>query len=221
MAPASSSAGGSASARPSEGAAGMPRANALRAFYGLAEESDGPAKAAAPVGASPSPKPDTPASATSPDSSAFALPEALAAVLSDAGSPETGSREHAAALMHVQASLLREMRELDGARQSLVYNHHWQLVKGGETLRTVSTTSASGRRRSHHTGPASSPLRSDTLRSRPLTLTASLTTDEGACGGPDACSGCAAGQLVARRGSPHGARCGAADDWLQRPISMI
>ncbi|PWN95751.1 hypothetical protein FA09DRAFT_331722 [Tilletiopsis washingtonensis] len=137
MAQASSSAGGSASARPSEGAAGMPRANALRAFYGLAEESDGPAKAAAPVGAPPSPKPDTPASATSPDSSAFALPEALAAVLSDAGSPETGSREHAAALMHVQASLLREMRELDGARQSLVYNHHWQLVKGGETLRTM------------------------------------------------------------------------------------
>lgn len=138
------SAGGAANGRPSEAAASTPRANALRAFYGLAEEGDRAAasKVVPPspsfAGAPASPESKTPASATSPDSSAFALPEALAAVLRDASSSDTAPREHAAALMHVQASLLREMRELDGARQSLVYNHHWQLVKGGETLRTVS-----------------------------------------------------------------------------------
>lgn len=42
-------------------------------------------------------------------------------------------------LLRVQSDLLTQIRELDGERQSLVYNHHTDLVAASETIAKVRT----------------------------------------------------------------------------------
>lgn len=116
----------SSSRRPS--ATGVPqtkvRASALRDYYGLAASED-PTTPTASSSAAPL-RPSDPLDA---DSSDFDAAKALK-VLSQSAS--------LAQLMSRESELLVEIRELDGERQSLVYNHHHELVAASETIRKVS-----------------------------------------------------------------------------------
>ena len=46
-------------------------------------------------------------------------------------------------IRQISLTSLPEMRQLDGERQSLVYNHHHELIDASDTLSAVSRSSAS------------------------------------------------------------------------------
>ncbi|PWN39750.1 hypothetical protein IE81DRAFT_349909 [Ceraceosorus guamensis] len=98
--------------------------SALRDYYGLAASaSNGSSSAGAAVASSSS-------SPLDPDSINFSPSLAL---------EDLRRTKNAAGLMNDQARLLTEIRELDGERQSLVYNHHHELVAASETIRKMKT----------------------------------------------------------------------------------
>ncbi|EPQ30889.1 uncharacterized protein PFL1_01786 [Pseudozyma flocculosa PF-1] len=103
-------------------------ANLLRDYYGLSNPGPGPGPD------SPAAASSTPADPTDPDNPAFSKDAALAALL------RTGSLSQ---LLAKESTLITEIRELDGERQSLVYNHHHQLVAASDTIRNMKQKSES------------------------------------------------------------------------------
>lgn len=101
------------------------RGSLLRDYYGLSPTR--------PTGSS-SPPPAEPA---------FDPDEEYRRLLSTAIKPESSSSDSEPAyalpgLLKQEAALLSEIRELDGERQSLVYNHHHELIAASETIKKVS-----------------------------------------------------------------------------------
>lgn len=107
------SAGGSS--RPSKR-----RANdLLRNYYGLGESSS---SATSPSASSSS------TYRLDPDGIYFDAQSAFQSMLQDKSISQ---------LLRTESQLLTEIRELDGERQSLVYNHHHELVSASETIGKV------------------------------------------------------------------------------------
>lgn len=109
----------------------------LRNYYGLSSSASSASAAANPDGTAGLPSlatvrpvgpPDT-GDARDPDSSKFDSALAFKLLLREKGLSQ---------LLADESDLLTEIRELDGERQSLVYNHHHELVAASETIRKVS-----------------------------------------------------------------------------------
>ncbi|KDN38206.1 hypothetical protein K437DRAFT_216927, partial [Tilletiaria anomala UBC 951] len=62
---------------------------------------------------------------TDPDSASFDKKAAYRSIVASSTLPQLLKRE---------CDLLTELRELDGERQSLVYNHHHELIAASETI---------------------------------------------------------------------------------------
>lgn len=87
----------------------------LRNYYGLDESN-------AATSSSPTQRND-------PDSNGFDAQAAFQTMLQEKSLSQ---------LLKTESDLLTEIRELDGERQSLVYNHHHELVSASETIGRVS-----------------------------------------------------------------------------------
>ena len=96
-------------------------ANLLRDYYGLSSPGAPPASTTTTPAVPPDP--------TDPDNPAFSKAASLDALLAS----NTLSQ-----LLAKESQLLTEIRQLDGERQSLVYNHHHELVAASDTIRNVS-----------------------------------------------------------------------------------
>ncbi|PWN86617.1 hypothetical protein FA10DRAFT_270168, partial [Acaromyces ingoldii] len=108
----------------------------LRNYYGLSSSTSSASAAANADGAAglsslatvrPVGPPDT-GDARDPDSSKFDSALAFKLLLREKGLSQ---------LLADESDLLTEIRELDGERQSLVYNHHHELVAASETIRKM------------------------------------------------------------------------------------
>ncbi|CAD6970226.1 unnamed protein product, partial [Tilletia controversa] len=110
------------------GGGGRASKRALRDYYGiqsagldaLAEGSQGSGGTADSGGAGANMDPHD------PDSPAFNVSSCYESLVSTLGLAE---------LLRKSAELVSEIRELDGEKQSLVYNHHHELVAASETIR--------------------------------------------------------------------------------------
>ncbi|KAL9939932.1 hypothetical protein V8E36_000637 [Tilletia maclaganii] len=128
-APAASSAAGSGGGA-GGGGGGRASKRALREFYGIqaaaagADDSIGSAGVSELADAGVSRDPHDP---DSPNFNAGSCYNSLISTLS------------LAELLKKSAELLTEIRELDGEKQSLVYNHHHELVAASETIRKMKT----------------------------------------------------------------------------------
>lgn len=90
-----------------------PHNDLLRNYYGMKDPGSSTAVSADPL---------------DPDASCFQVDSAFHNLL------QTKSLGQ---LIREESSLLTEIRELDGERQSLVYNHHHELVSASETMKRV------------------------------------------------------------------------------------
>ncbi|KAN0065306.1 hypothetical protein ACQY0O_001141 [Thecaphora frezii] len=123
------SAAASASYAPAAAATPKPRrgANLLRDYYGLSSPNPSGDTSAPSISAAP---PDP----TNPDNHAFNRDAALSALLATSSLSQ---------LLATESKLITEIRELDGERQSLVYNHHHQLVAASDTIHNMKQKSES------------------------------------------------------------------------------
>ncbi|PWN53522.1 hypothetical protein IE53DRAFT_310043 [Violaceomyces palustris] len=98
-------------------------ANLLRDYYGIGSGGGG------------TPRPnEPPLDPTDPDSPSFDKDLYYKTLLSTSSLSQLLSKE---------SQLITEIRELDGERQSLVYNHHHELVAASDTIRNMKTRAES------------------------------------------------------------------------------
>ncbi|KAK0532931.1 hypothetical protein OC835_003165 [Tilletia horrida] len=114
--------------------AGVGRASkrALRDYYGIQSaglESSGDSTQSR-TGALDAAEGGTNKDPHDPDSPAFNVTSAYDSLISTMSLAE---------LLRKSAELVSEIRELDGEKQSLVYNHHHELVAASETIRKMKT----------------------------------------------------------------------------------
>jgi hypothetical protein len=89
----------------------------LRNYYGLKADDRDPSASVEPV-----------ADPTDPDGASFDVTTAFDRLL---------RTQPLSRLLREESDLLTSIRELDGERQSLVYNHHHELVSASETMRKM------------------------------------------------------------------------------------
>lgn len=161
-----SAAGGADAARPAR--RNRANNNLLRNYYGLDEAASGSSgddsgragdaaslKRIGPAASQPAADPRDPDSG-----SAFDVDAAFRSRL---------QTKTLAQLLREESVLLTEIRELDGERQSLVYNHHHELVFASETMRRVSGTHEERRGGAGRAEHGSVDKARQDVRCRPLT----------------------------------------------------
>ncbi|KAE8220411.1 hypothetical protein CF319_g6059 [Tilletia indica] len=112
-------------------AAGGGRASkrALRDYYGIQSAGlDASTDGTQSSGTFDSMEPGASTDPHNPDSPAFNVSSCYESLVSTMGLAE---------LLRKSAELVSEIRELDGEKQSLVYNHHHELVAASETIRKM------------------------------------------------------------------------------------
>lgn len=124
---------GSGTASPSGRAKRRANNDLLRNYYGLGQSQSGPPTP--PSASSTGGQADrgiagseSNADPTDADGARFDVDAAFRGLL---------QQKTLAQLLKEESDLLTDIRELDGERQSLVYNHHHELVSASETMRKV------------------------------------------------------------------------------------